>query len=428
MEIYYGSKGINNYIEAVISPTDSEILQRAYQFRMLEDNNITGIIKPVISKADDHVYLRFPINSLFVLDKYFIKEKPDIRILKALLADLLECINVTESYLLNPSDLVLSPEYMLWDEQNKKINLICVPLYNKEIKNQMKNFMEYIMQVFDYKSPDGIVELHRMYELISYENLGIGEIIKSLDKMQEKQSSFYDEKYYPEDKTGFDNEQLSLKTDIAIKERDEDSTRDNYIHEILVAINCAAVILSGAGYFISDRSNFLLTSFFILMLLLILNITIYFLKKEKEEEIDMDVSMEEFRSMRNEVYDNQSIESQACDNSKMNNKSYDMIPERRKNYKLIPLNDGMLEPLVVSSDKEELVIGRGKRECDYRLDKEQISRIHACISVKDRYIYIEDKNSTNGTYVNSIKLKAYEKIKINAGDIVRLANEEFFVS
>ena len=100
----------------------------------------------------------------------------------------------------------------------------------------------------------------------------------------------------------------------------------------------------------------------------------------------------------------------------------------KEEYKLVPLNDGMLEPIVIDAKKEELVIGRGKNNTDYRLDKEQISRVHARILIRNNNIFIEDKNSTNGTFVNSVKLKANDAFKVKAGDIVRLANEEFFVA
>ena len=103
------------------------------------------------------------------------------------------------------------------------------------------------------------------------------------------------------------------------------------------------------------------------------------------------------------------------------------ISMNKKEYKLIPLNDGMLEPIVINPDKKETVIGRGKNETDYRINKEQISRIHASIIIKSDGVYIKDQNSTNGTYINASKLEAYEEKLVSIGDIIRLANEEFFV-
>ena len=83
--------------------------------------------------------------------------------------------------------------------------------------------------------------------------------------------------------------------------------------------------------------------------------------------------------------------------------------------------------MVIKPDKKEIVIGRGRNEADYRLNKEQISRVHASIVIKPEGIYIKDQNSTNGTYINSSRINAYEEKLLNIGDIIKFANEEFFI-
>ena len=85
MEIYYGSKGVNNYIEVCINEKDFNVSKNNYVIRMLEDNEIGEIIKPAVSKLDNDLFLRYQVNSLFVLDKFFLKSKPDITVLKNIL-------------------------------------------------------------------------------------------------------------------------------------------------------------------------------------------------------------------------------------------------------------------------------------------------------------------------------------------------------
>jgi hypothetical protein len=95
-------------------------------------------------------------------------------------------------------------------------------------------------------------------------------------------------------------------------------------------------------------------------------------------------------------------------------------------YRLVPLNNGCLEPLHIKN--QTITVGRGKKENDYRLSGSQISRVHAHIYKRENDLYLKDEGSTNGTFVNSVRLSANEERKLNRGDVVAFATEEFFVS
>ncbi|MEM3342572.1 MAG: FHA domain-containing protein [Thermoplasmata archaeon] len=63
------------------------------------------------------------------------------------------------------------------------------------------------------------------------------------------------------------------------------------------------------------------------------------------------------------------------------------------------------------------IIGRSK-ECEIRLSDSSVSRKHACLSGDEKGVFIEDLNSTNGTLVNSRKLKQGEKAALKESDVV----------
>ena len=106
--------------------------------------------------------------------------------------------------------------------------------------------------------------------------------------------------------------------------------------------------------------------------------------------------------------------------------SYVELPNNKISC-LIPLTNGLLEPIRFSDYNEKIVIGRGKKQTDYRLATNQISRVHACIYIDENGIWVQDENSTNGTFVNSVRLTALENRQLRQGDIIAFANEEFFV-
>ena len=476
MEMYYGSKGINNYIEICVNEKDFLTEKNYYVIRMLEDNDIDEIIKPAISKLDNNLFLRYQVNSFFVLDKYLIKSKPDITFLEAILNTVCNCEKIAERYLLNVDDLVISPDYMLWDDKTKKIKMIYAPFYNKKIQVQLKSFVEYMMRVFDYRDAKGVMKVQHIYELITKEDFDIKELEEIVsDKLSDNKSVLREKRtineYIINDEEGcsenvrFENtykkndkmshyslstyENTSNNKDVTKKENlmktDNISVmkKDNR-YEMIIGINAAITGVLFLLFLFLDKGKNIFILFLASIITLVINSLIYILKKDKEEEIDIDKSMQEFENIKKEYVDIYKKEyadeykreyADEYIKEKHNEKSFNTKEKKellnrndiKKEYKLIPLNDGMLEPMVIKPDKKEIVIGRGRNEADYRLNKEQISRVHASIVIKPEGIYLKDQNSTNGTYINSSRINAYEEKLLNIGDIIKFANEEFFI-
>ena len=59
-----------------------------------------------------------------------------------------------------------------------------------------------------------------------------------------------------------------------------------------------------------------------------------------------------------------------------------------------------------------------------QIHRETISNIHAKIEHLDAY-FIEDMNSTNGTYVNDVMLSYREKKSLSVGDVLRFADVKY---
>ena len=71
-------------------------------------------------------------------------------------------------------------------------------------------------------------------------------------------------------------------------------------------------------------------------------------------------------------------------------------------------------------------IGKKVGYSDYIIQgNSAVSRIHADILREDETFYIRDNGSTNGTYINGVRIPPQELIEIFDGDEIRLANERF---
>ena len=73
---------------------------------------------------------------------------------------------------------------------------------------------------------------------------------------------------------------------------------------------------------------------------------------------------------------------------------------------------------------EQIIIGRGA-DCSIRIDDLYMSSQHTRLWFEDGEWYIEDLNSTNGTYVNGKRMK--NAMILDNGDKIRIGQIEFLV-
>ncbi len=70
-----------------------------------------------------------------------------------------------------------------------------------------------------------------------------------------------------------------------------------------------------------------------------------------------------------------------------------------------------------------ITIGKRRGEADLVLDHAGVSRLHARIVREGDSFFIEDLNSTNGTFKNGLRLQPYEKRELEEGDEIGFGQE-----
>lgn len=77
----------------------------------------------------------------------------------------------------------------------------------------------------------------------------------------------------------------------------------------------------------------------------------------------------------------------------------------------------------ISIDRDMLV-GR-HQDADVLLQAAEISRRHAALFLKDQLLWVQDLNSSNGTFINDIRIE--QEKQLHDGDIVQFASFKFSV-
>ena len=70
-------------------------------------------------------------------------------------------------------------------------------------------------------------------------------------------------------------------------------------------------------------------------------------------------------------------------------------------------------------------IGKSGEKTNYRIEDSTVSRFHARIDKEENELWLTDLNSTNGTFLNGIRLLPYDRIKVDRGDFIVISRKRY---
>ena len=185
MAINFVSRGTENYVE-ISNPVN----KFSNQINMLQSCNISGMLRPVDYNIDGEDYLRYPVSGMYIMERYFLKQKPNGVILKRFISQLVNCILELEKYMLVSDDLVIEMNYIFVDEKQEEFRFIYIPGYGVNAKEQLRKVLEKLMVNFDHKDYGGVEYLYRIYHEIIEDNFVITNLCSAVCK--ESKNNFSD--------------------------------------------------------------------------------------------------------------------------------------------------------------------------------------------------------------------------------------------
>ena len=80
---------------------------------------------------------------------------------------------------------------------------------------------------------------------------------------------------------------------------------------------------------------------------------------------------------------------------------------------------------IVYINRDIFYIGRNKETSDLYIKNHLINYNHAYIIRKDKFYYLVDNHSINGTFLNSQKINYNDEVPLNNGDLITFSKEKF---
>lgn len=389
----------------IIKP-ESDI-NNSLSFKMLKNNSIKSLLDMECRNIDNNMELYYEIYGMQCMKEYIVCFGIDYFTIKQLYKDIVQAVLIGEEFLLSEDSYILDLEYIYWDKKSKSAKLCCVPGMKGDFQSNIKKLTEEIITFINHKDNVLAGFMYGIYDLIIDRGFIVADIktyIKEyrLDTNGEikiaSNNSAIRGKYYS-----------NIDSRESVEERDIKKNHNN------------------KG--VKDKSC-----------------------ENQEYERGAENRKIENKEIRNKEVENKETKNicTKVEKSKFNNdsikESITSADEIQKEGMIEDINAGVVYGICIAAEmfpwkqgkkndeviwfneiydenmeeKSELYVGRFE-DCDIILPFSQVSGYHAKIYI-GKNLYIEDINSTNGTYMNGQRISADEKSILGENDVIIFAD------
>ncbi|HHX12014.1 MAG TPA: FHA domain-containing protein [Clostridiales bacterium] len=467
MKVEYKRELRNSYM--VLSHIEEEPYE-SYSIKMLSTQSIEGILPLDLRLINNQKYLYYEISGKQLMINLFDKVELTYDRVKNIISKIINTIERTYEYLLSPDDLMISDEYIFLDLEKANPCLCYLPGYNKNIKEQMGAFIEFLMDKVDYKDKEAVLLVYQLYAVCKEEGYTfehLQELIydnnrqsKNIDKSV-KESRFqveFDDTYEALVKENHKIKKRIMDIPIMMEKLEGEEEVLCYPYKTYI-LSAVSVIIGLLIIILASRLKLFYNQYgdkidylkLFILIVMVLSVEGYIMKSllDKKNHITKMVVKKEYVDPRIN-YDNRDNESKKQENPTElakknkginyghsrninNEKDEEYNPtcliedfyslDENISYGLIPIDSDEYSKIKIL--EFPFFVGKGMENVDYCLENDLVSRYHAKILKEEDQFFLIDLNSTNGSFINGEKLLAYKRNPLNIGDEIALANIKF---
>ena len=345
--------------------------ERKYQYCMISRGGIKGLLPCSLRYIDGDAYLYYDITSRQNIAQLFEKKSITRQWIMDFLWNMRRVRQEMSRFLLEESNIVWFPQHIYQDLEKKEFYFIYIP-YCEE-NTGFAELMEYLVEHIDYQDETLVEYVYKAYE--QYETVG---------------EAYLQEKIYE------DAECLRVTETVAASEEEENTAKE--INEIIPEKETEKLQEEASPAAKEKKGLF--------------NLWENRRKKEKQERENytrnLQLTMAGYAVAEETAYEEEDLGRTVYMEEKP--------VSREMTHRLLSAEGKLL----VTLEQPSYTIGKKRGEADLVLDDLSVSRLHARIVKETDGYYLEDMNSTNGTFKNGLQLQPYEKRKLEEGDEITL--------
>ncbi|WP_035765694.1 DUF6382 domain-containing protein [Butyrivibrio sp. NC2002] len=409
-----------------------------YQYKMLENNKVNGIIPLDLRRMDNRCAFYYEIDSKQSMSVRYQTEKMGYDKVMVFLQDYIETCKNLEEYLLDDKCLIVNEDFIFEDLPTGKFFFI-YKLGGDECSKDLGSLLIDLTDLSDEKASDLVYDICDITkEVFSYH---------SLEQIINKQKGYISDDIFEEDE----------EHNVKVMPREGDSTQ-NYAFDGYLDENdnddyeksfeaYPDTSKKSRKFQLSGRLSFLLGGLFLIVAGALIYLRIFFYLTYEEGLIDLGTFMvsimmslicfiQGFRKKpRKDV-----LEDKYEDDEDITDSDQDLYSDNEyDDEETVLLGFDLSEPqrtlrgidemegTVFHLNDNEMTIGKNPAGNDFSIKEPTVSRMHARLfwEDNDNEYSICDAGSKNGTFVNGRKLQKNKKRLLKKGDKVSFGKCSF---
>lgn len=437
MNISY--KKILNKSKLILSDFDTEDFLQNYLVKMLINNNIPGLLLTELNMVNSVPMLSYDITSRHSVISILENKKIDFSLFYSIMQELHKLCCTLDSFMLDSCYLLLSPEYIFLDSGMQHPYFCYCPICENNktysFTLQLKNLLEYAISKLNYDDKSCVAYVYSLHQKCIEDTLYIDDLLYYTDEsasditaessVKEAENDYQDNTntspvntFYTND--SFSSSSVSTSTDTIFINDSSLSYICNlpagtFFVFLMLAILSVFTIMCGIYfYFIKEALSFLLSALICISGPVTLLLFIPSMLRKRVIKKDTPVISSSDFAPDNLISHNPANYIMPIGETVLINHGHEMAAPH-----LIYNGNDFSENISIT--EFPFTIGKLPDSVNHVIDNSLISRIHARFYLKEECYYIEDLNSSNGTYVNNIPISPHTMTEIHDGDYITLA-------
>jgi len=463
MDIKYYREQQHNYM---VMPGMRDQFGVAYQKKMLTANRLMHILEISERIIDGDIYDYYDITSKISLRQLYGSRQLDMDDIISVMNDIYGAFDEIDRYLLDTGRIIISPDHIYYSYiSNRFLLLYNVSSEEYDIETGYPELMDFFLEHVTSGDRQATDYVYQIYDYYEKGNFNIWDAIRMLP---EDTDTFTEEIQIPSSSINT-NEIVTVVEqgtgdrmgDIRMEPPENESGYEAYsiddskekcrgfgllsgvliVFAVLIASACLVIRLL---FNLNEEENLLLLAGICSAAAVLISgivigiknmsgnketdrtgeIKAYMESEWETRQLDLcrKIDMEELRapSIREERRNDRLISAQETVDAEDGCTVFFEPNPEDTSYKLYALDRKNKQH--ISVDKFPFVIGKMSEYVDFCIEHPTISRIHARLDCKDGNLYIQDMNSTNGIYLNGIRMTPNETRDLDVGDEIRLGS------
>ena len=411
MEVSFCRQWNKNYL--MISKEPPQELD--YQMHMLINNHIPGLLLCHEEHLNGRQNFCYEISSRQTLKQMYENNAMSYKEWIHICQEIAETAEHMENYLLDMNRIRFHPEFIYMEPESKKLELCFLP-FPEIAETDLYEFGEFLLDVVDKEDKEAIKEVYEMYEKLQQQNINIKDIFSGqyhpcAGKQPEEKST----EITPEKETVCEDISADTATQyIANQEKEQNF----FLYFPLLLLPVLLFFAAYKEWYSKDMKHIdsIVWEYIPAVLVcMVAGIILIFFKRrrkeKKEEEFLVELSQEEnIETTMQEPEDYGETICFAAGTQQQYPGLYSKSGSGREGFEI---------------RTTPFIIGKLKDRADAVLEDRTVSRVHAKITEREGEYYVEDLNSTNGTFVNGKRIENYAPICLQSGDILSFGSSSY---